>query len=106
MTTQAAGLRQVRRQMQLTNERIRSQLTSYVNGSYRTYLQDAVVTQRNGRFCLPVKAEHRSQVPGMIHDQSSTGSTLFIEPMAIVKLKQRSPGAGDPGGKGDREGPG
>ena len=80
------GLRQVRRQMQLTNERIRSQLTSYVNGSYRTYLQDAVVTQRNGRFCLPVKAEHRSQVPGMIHDQSSTGSTLFIEPMAIVKL--------------------
>ncbi len=80
------GLRQVRRQMQLTNERIRSQLTSYVNGSYRTYLQDAVVTQRNGRFCIPVKAEHRSQVPGMIHDQSSTGSTLFIEPMAIVKL--------------------
>ena len=80
------GLRQVRRQMQLTNERIRSQLTSYVNGSYRTYLQDAVVTQRNGRVCIPVKAEHRSQVPGMIHDQSSTGSTLFIEPMAIVKL--------------------
>ena len=80
------GLRQVRRQMQLTNERIRSQLTSYVNGSYRTFLQDAVVTQRNGRFCIPVKAEHRSQVPGMIHDQSSTGSTLFIEPMAIVKL--------------------
>ena len=69
--------------MQLTNERIRSQLTSYVNGSYRTYLQDAVVTQRNGRFCLPVKAEHRSQVPGMIHDQSSTGSTLFMSPWPL-----------------------
>ena len=80
------GLRQVRRAMALANDRIRSTLGSMVNGSARTYLQDAVITQRNGRFCLPVKAEHRSQVPGMIHDQSSSGSTVFIEPMAVVKL--------------------
>lgn len=80
------GLRQVRRQMHLTNDRIRTQLNSLVNGSTRTYLQDAVITQRNGRFCIPVKAEYRGQVPGMIHDQSSTGSTLFVEPMSVVKL--------------------
>ena len=70
------------------NDRIHSTLTGMVNGSARTYLQDAVITQRNGRYCIPVKAEYRSQVPGMIHDQSSTGSTLFVEPMAVVKLKQ------------------
>ncbi len=80
------GLRQVRRSMKLANEKIRSQLNALVNGSTRTYLQDAVITQRNGRFCIPVKAEYRGQVPGMIHDQSSTGSTLFVEPMAVVKL--------------------
>ena len=80
------GLRQVRRAMAQTNDKIRSQLNSMVNGSARTYLQEAVITQRNGRYCLPVKAEYRSQVPGMIHDQSSTGSTLFVEPMAVVKL--------------------
>ncbi|MDY3249270.1 MAG: endonuclease MutS2 [Candidatus Choladocola sp.] len=80
------GLRQVRRSMKLTNDKIRAQLNSLVNGSARAYLQDAVITQRNGRFCIPVKAEYRGQVPGMIHDQSSTGSTLFVEPMAVVKL--------------------
>ena len=80
------GLRQVRRSMKLANEKIRAQLASLVNGQARTYLQDAVITQRNGRFCIPVKAEYRGQVPGMIHDQSSTGSTLFVEPMAVVKL--------------------
>lgn len=80
------GLRQVRRSMRLTNDKIRTQLASYVNGSTRSYLQDAVITQRNGRFCIPVKAEYRGQVPGMIHDQSSTGSTLFVEPMSVVKL--------------------
>lgn len=79
-------LRQIRRSMKQTNDKIHSQLASMVNGSARTYLQDAVVTMRQGRYCIPVKAEHRSQVPGMIHDQSSTGSTLFVEPMAVVKL--------------------
>ena len=79
-------LRQIRRTMSQTYERIRSQLNGMVNGSARMYLQDAVITQRNGRFCVPVKAECRSQVPGMIHDQSSSGSTLFIEPMAVVRL--------------------
>lgn len=81
------GLKNIRRQMQLANERIRSQLNSMVNSqTTRTYLQENVVTMRNGRYCIPVKQEYRGQIPGMIHDQSSTGSTLFIEPMAIVKL--------------------
>ena len=80
------GLRQVRRAMAQTNDKIRSQLSAMVNGSTRTYLQEAVITQRNGRFCIPVKAEYRGQVPGMIHDQSSSGSTIFVEPMAVVKL--------------------
>ncbi len=80
------GLHRVRRSMKLTNDRVRTQLASLVNGSSRTYLQDAVITMRNGRYCVPVKSEYKGQVPGMIHDQSSTGSTLFIEPMAIVKL--------------------
>ena len=76
----------IRRSMQQMNDKVHSTLTSMVNGAMRTYLQDAVITMRDGRYCLPVKAEHRSQVPGMIHDQSATGSTLFIEPMAVVKL--------------------
>lgn len=79
-------LRRIRRQIHLSQERIHSQLSEIVNGSARQYLQDALITQRDGRYCIPVRAEHRSQVPGMIHDQSSSGSTLFIEPMAIVKL--------------------
>lgn len=83
----STGLKHLRRSMKLTNDRIHSQLISMVNNSStRTYLQDAVITMRNGRYCLPVKAEYRSKVPGMIHDQSSTGSTIFIEPMAVVKL--------------------
>lgn len=82
----SAALKQIRRSMKVTGERIHTQLAGMVNGSARTYLQDAVITMRNGRYCIPVKAEYKGQVPGMIHDQSSTGSTLFIEPMAIVKL--------------------
>ena len=79
-------LRRIRRQIHLSQERIHSQLAEIVNGSARQYLQDALITQRDGRYCIPVRAEHRSQVPGMIHDQSASGSTLFVEPMAIVKL--------------------
>lgn len=82
----SSALRQIRRSMKTVNDRIHSQLSSLVSGSTRTYLQDSVVTMRNGRYCIPVKAEYKNQVPGMIHDQSSTGSTLFIEPMAIVKM--------------------
>lgn len=82
----STGLRQVRRSIKLTNDKIHTQLSSFVSGNSRTYLQDAVVTMRNGRYCIPVKAEYKSQVPGMIHDQSSTGSTIFVEPMTIVRL--------------------
>ena len=80
------ALRQIRRTMKNTNDKIHSQLSSYVSGQGRSYLQDAVVTMRNGRYCIPVKSEYKGQVPGMVHDQSSTGSTVFVEPMAIVKL--------------------
>lgn len=82
----SSTLRNIRRNMSLLNDRIHSALTGLVNGSLRTYLQDAIITMRGDRYCIPVKAEYRSQVKGMIHDQSSTGSTLFIEPMAVVKL--------------------
>lgn len=82
----SSTLFKIRRSMRQTNDKVHAQLTSMVNGSARTYLQDAVITMRNGRYCIPVKAEYRGQVPGMIHDQSSTGSTLFVEPMAVVKL--------------------
>lgn len=82
----SATLKQIRRSMVSTNDKIHHQLNSMVNGSARTYLQEAVITMRNNRYCLPVKAEYKSQVPGMIHDQSSTGSTLFIEPASVVNL--------------------
>ena len=80
------ALFKIRRSMRQINAKVHAQLQTMVNGSARTYLQDAVVTMRNGRYCIPVKAEHRGQIPGMIHDQSSTGSTLFVEPMAVIKL--------------------
>ena len=79
------GLHKVRRSMHGINDRIHTQLNSILN-SCRSYLQDAVITMRDGRYCLPVKAEYKSQVNGMVHDQSSTGSTLFIEPMAVIQL--------------------
>lgn len=79
-------LKHIRRQMGQINDKVHSTLSGMVNGSLRTYLQDPIITMRGDRYCIPVKAEYRSQVSGMIHDQSSTGSTLFIEPMAVVKL--------------------
>ncbi len=85
----SAALKHIRRSISLTNDKIHSQLTNMVNGSYRTYLQDAVITMRNNRYCIPVKSEHKGNVPGMIHDQSATGSTLFIEPAVIVNLNNQ-----------------
>lgn len=82
-------LKSIRRNMLLTNDKIHSQLISMVNGSCRTYLQDAVITMRNNRYCIPVKAEYKGQVTGMVHDQSSTGSTFFIEPAAVVSLNNQ-----------------
>ncbi|MCD7725364.1 MAG: endonuclease MutS2 [Clostridiales bacterium] len=82
-------LKHIRRSMTIANDRIHSQLTSMINGSCRAYLQDAVVTMRNDRYCIPVKSEYKGQVPGMIHDQSSSGSTFFIEPTAVVNLNNQ-----------------
>jgi len=82
-------LKSIRRSKLSTNEKIHSQLTSMVNGAYRTFLQDAVITMRDNRYCIPVRAEYKSQVSGMVHDQSSTGSTFFIEPAAVVNLNNQ-----------------
>ena len=82
----SSKLKQIRRNINGMNDKIHSTMTGLLNGSMRTYLQDAIITMRGDRYCLPVKAEYRSQVNGLIHDQSATGSTLFIEPMAVVKL--------------------
>ncbi|RGU94480.1 endonuclease MutS2 [Clostridium sp. AF15-17LB] len=82
----SSTLKSIRRQMGQINDKVHGTLNSMVNGSLRTYLQDPIITMRGDRYCIPVKAEHRSHVQGLIHDQSSTGSTLFIEPMAVVKL--------------------
>ena len=79
-------LKSIRRSISQMNDKVHSTLSGMVNGSLRTYLQDSIITMRGDRYCIPVKAEYRSQVSGLIHDQSSTGSTLFIEPMAVVKL--------------------
>ncbi len=82
-------LKSIRRAMIQTNDKIHTQLTNMLSGPYRTYLQDAVITMRGNRYCIPIKAEHKTQVNGMIHDQSATGSTYFIEPAAIVELNNR-----------------
>jgi DNA mismatch repair protein MutS2 len=83
------ALRHIRRGIMLTNDRIHDQLGRMLNGSMRSYLQDAVVTMRGDRYCIPVKAEYKSQISGIVHDQSSSGSTLFIEPAAIVELNNK-----------------
>ncbi|WP_122644806.1 endonuclease MutS2 [Luxibacter massiliensis] len=82
----SSTLKNIRRKISSLNDKVHATLTGLVNGSLRTYLQDPIITMRGDRYCVPVKSEYRSQVGGMIHDQSSTGSTLFIEPMAVVKL--------------------
>lgn len=82
----SSNLKHIRRSIGGINDKVHATLNSLVNGSLRTYLQDPIITMRGDRYCIPVKAEYRGQVHGMIHDQSSTGSTLFIEPMAVVKL--------------------
>jgi DNA mismatch repair protein MutS2 len=83
------ALKHIRRGIMLTNDRIHEQLNRMLNGSMRTYLQDAVVTMRDGRYCIPVKSEYKSQINGIVHDQSSSGSTLFIEPAAVVELNNK-----------------
>lgn len=81
------ALKNIRRSIRSMNDRVHSQMTAMLNNTnIRNSLQDGIITMRNGRYCLPVKAEYKNQVPGMVHDQSSTGSTLFIEPMAVVNL--------------------
>ena len=83
----SAALSKIRKSIRGMNDRIHAQLTGLMNNTTtRSYLQDAVITMRDGRYCLPVRAESKTSVPGMVHDQSSSGSTLFIEPMAVVNL--------------------
>ena len=87
LSDDASGtLKHIRRSISQMNDKVHATLSGMVNGSLRSYLQDPIITMRGDRYCIPVKAEYRSQVSGLIHDQSSTGSTLFIEPMAVVKL--------------------
>ncbi len=82
-------LRKIRRDIALSNDKIHQQLNKMVNTTYASYLQDSVITLRGDRYCIPVKSEHKSQVPGIVHDQSSTGSTIFVEPTAIVNLNNQ-----------------
>lgn len=82
----SAGLSHVRQSLKRSSGKIHEQLNAILNSSARTMLQDGLITMRNGRYCLPVKAEYRSSFKGMLHDQSATGSTLFMEPASVVKL--------------------
>ena len=83
-------LHNLRREIHVQQERVRSQLQSMIHSTtYKSMLQDQVITLRSGRFCLPVKAEHKGSVSGMVHDQSASGSTLFIEPMAVVQTNNK-----------------
>ena len=84
------NLKNIRRQVKITNDRIHSQLSSLVNSQNgKTYLQESLITMRDGRYCVPVKQEYRGNVTGIIHDQSSSGSTLFVEPTAVVELNNK-----------------
>src|SRR5699024_12176338 len=86
----SAALRDIRKEIRQTNIAIHNKLASIINSqSNKTILQDALITMRNGRYCVPVKAEYKNSFQGMIHDQSSSGSTLFIEPMALVQLNNK-----------------
>lgn len=85
----SSTLRHIRKSIGQVNDKIRSQLNSMVNGSLRTYLQDSVITMRDNRYCIPVRVEYKSQVPGIVHEKSATGSTLFIEPSAVVELNNK-----------------
>ena len=80
------GLRQVRRSIRLASERIRTELTRIVSSEAKNYLQDSLITTRDGRYCIPVRNEYRGQVAGIVHDQSKTGSTVYIEPASVVRL--------------------
>ena len=80
------ALRDIRRKQKSVNDKIHTQLSKMVSGTYRDYLQDAVITMRDNRYCIPVRSEYKNSVPGMIHDQSASASTFFIEPAAIVSL--------------------
>lgn len=82
----SSNLKRIRRQISQLNDRVHSALASILNGGSRQYLQEAIITMRGDRYCLPVKAEYRNQIQGLIHDQSATGSTIFVEPMAVVRL--------------------
>ncbi len=82
-------LKSIRRNMKLTNDKIHTSLSNLITGPLKSCLQDGVITMRGNRYCVPVKAEYKSQVNGMVHDQSSTGSTFFIEPAAVVDLNNK-----------------
>ncbi len=82
----SSALKQIRRQIRILQDRVHSELARLISGSGKEYLQDALVTMRDGRYCIPVRIEHRANVSGIIHDQSSSGNTLFIEPSSVVNL--------------------